>query len=351
MRFRSTRRRGQKLRIPDRDLCALLLVLLLGAIIGQVLALRSLPYSTSAIATAGVTDLALRPQGRFHIGPVEWDMATYARDPRLQPLRDYFARICGGRRGVDAAVCLSDHFARLFPFGQAEHECLQFRFDPVADLQAHVHGEPGHCVTRSSLLASILLASGIPARYVQIDPLDPHLGGHNVVEVWDDQRGWVLVDPSYGGLLKQKGTPAGALSLLDPIPVKFYRDGKAALTAVNPQRYYAGANNRVRILYPEPWTYMRVGTREAPWPNRALFAMVGPEGWNYGQLQHLLRMTLSVTGLLALCSLLGWVLPRPRADEVVEQVIVAERAVVRHVYAEPEASAAGTGAPRVEPAD
>src|SRR5437870_5298922 len=149
-------------------LCAALVSTLLMAL--QLILLAMAPYSSCLLARAPLKAALDRPCPNFRLGPVEWHVSLYARDPHLEPLRAYFRSTCGRKTGAAAAIVLSDRFASRFAFGQSAREFFGRTYDPVTDLFAHIKGEPGHCVTRSGLTSAILLSAGIPARVVQLAP-------------------------------------------------------------------------------------------------------------------------------------------------------------------------------------
>jgi hypothetical protein len=168
-----------------------------------------LPYRSSEIVRAvEATEPSPDVEGRFQVGDMTWDTALFAHEPKLEPLRVYFRAHCDGRAGGAAATCLSDQFVREFPQGDPVHELFDTAYDPAADLAAHASGEPGHCVTRSGLITSILLSVGIPARVVQM--VTPKWEGHTVMSVWDAAHGWMAFDPSWGAFLSLDGKPASA---------------------------------------------------------------------------------------------------------------------------------------------
>lgn len=144
---------------------------------------------------------------------------------------------------------------------------------------------------------------GMSARVVQ---LLPSAGpGHNLVEVWDEQVGWVVVDPTRGGVLGADSRPASAARLAGvpesvrwfalaraPAPTSLVEEGRK--TQPDP-RLYEG-----QIFYPEPWLYLRVGRRSAPWPFRGSFACLGGTGLGCGRIQELLRVLIPACGLASL---------------------------------------------------
>lgn len=271
----------------------------------------TLPYKSSLLTSASLEQVLAPPKSSFAIGSMRWDLRAYATDPHLEPLRVYFRSIAGGRKGVAAALAISKDFVSRFPFDNAPRECFSRAFDPVEDLEEHLRGAPGHCVTRSSLASTVLLSVGIPARMVQLNTDTP--SGHNVFEVWDQREGWVMVDPTYGGILKMGD------NLCSAVEAQLY-GGAATWTqvvppaseAVSPSRLYnpgGGDVLRAPLVYPEPWLYMRTGPRESEWPFRGRFAVVGPTTWPLGTAQLILRLGIATFALLAAaCFSLGLLL-------------------------------------------
>ena len=270
--------------------------------------LGALPYSTSVIVTAPVADLTAAPTPDFHLGPAAWDVAAMASSPSLAPLRARLAHDCGARRGIAAALCASDVMAAAFPSDQPAHEFFDAGFDPVTDFTAHLAGEPGHCVTRTGMLAAELLSAGIPARVVQLVPPDGH--GHHVVEVWDDSARWSLVDPSLGSVV---GGPDGPMSvaeaLASPDKVRLLGGGHAARTAVDTLvALYARTDGPLfsgDVLYPSAWLYVRLGEPLVSWPLRGLFVRAGRGQLTAGPAQAVLRWSVASSGLLGMALALG----------------------------------------------
>lgn len=271
------------------------------ALIAQVLWLASLPYSTSLIKAAAPQDVLAAPSPQFHFGSLEWDTNALALAPELGEHREFFRRQCGYKSGVEAAMCVSDAMAVAFPDGVPTDEFVRHAFDPSAHLRDHLGGAPGHCMTRSAILAAALLSVGLPGRVVQVAP-DDLAWGHTLVEVWDAQDGWVLVDPTWGGVHGDAEGPAPAVRLLDaPTSVRWFGLGIRPVTGdPTAERQAAGpppVRFQGRLLYPEPWTYLRTGRRIATWPFRAVFVRVGPGAIAFGPAQATLRFTIPATAL------------------------------------------------------
>lgn len=265
------------------------------ATLACLVAMSLLPGRTATHGRATMAEAAALPDANgFVLDGLHFDRHAISTDPHLEPLRQFFKKTCPAKTGLDAAVCISDEFARVFPFGAANHEFVDPQYDPVADLQAHVAGEAGHCVTRSGLAAAILLASGINARQVQI----AWGGGHSIFEVYDDRYGWVMFDPTYG---LTYGDPADPLSISEAVG-----RGRLQWTRVG-----LASEGRVpdlpievpEALYPDPWLYTRSGRRAASWPFRNHFVHVGGVSLTHGLRQEVARACF--VGFGALTFVLG----------------------------------------------
>lgn len=277
-----------------------LAILLTSALAVQLVLLKSMPYSRGVLERVPPGGAA--PTPNFRLGSVGWDVGSYAHDPVLEPLRAYYRATCGPATGLAAAVAISKDFARRCPFGNQQVDFFSPEYTLQSDFDAHlVRGEPAHCVSRSGLLAGTLLAGGQPARVVQILAYETGMG-HNVVEVWDDAKGWVLVDPSMMAYLVEgrddgySFTGTGSSTRVAPF-IHFqdplfkveetgidYSDGKRSLL-LGPR------------IYPEPWLYLRTGPRSEGWPYKGRFAVTGPEHWRYGPVQRLLRAGIVVNAI------------------------------------------------------
>jgi len=266
----------------------------------------TLPYKSSLLTSVSLEQVLSPPGSGFQIGSVRWDLRAYATDPHLEPLRQYFRSVAGNKTGVAAATAISKDFVTRFPFGNAPRECFSRSYDPAEDLEEHLRGAPGHCVTRSSLASAVLLSVGIPARMVQLSTNTAV--GHNTFEVWDKRDGWVMVDPTYGGLFKMGD------NLCSAVEAQLY-GGAASWTqivppatkALSPTTLYSPRGTdvlRAPLVYPEPWIYIRTGPRESQWPFRGRFAVVGPTTWKLGVGQAVSRFGIVAFALLAAASLL-----------------------------------------------
>lgn len=269
-----------------------LLLLALGML--QFALLAALPYTTSLIDPVSVTEALREPAGNFGLGPIRWDLDSYAADPRFGEFRTYFKSHCDGETGLQAAICVSAALSGDIAFGNPSSDFLAAQYDPVQDFLTKLAGEPAYCVNFSSFLADSLLSVHIPARVVQFVPNSSDgYGGHTLVEVWDVNSGWTLIDPSNGGLAKCNGKLCSAVEAIrypgeitfEPLrPPADAPDGTAFYDTL--KRSLGGA----QILYPEPWYYTRTGEHVSPWPFRATFVLVGQPDWQFGPAQSLLRI-------------------------------------------------------------
>jgi hypothetical protein len=241
------------------------------------LVLGLLPYSTSIILPVPESAAAAEPGGVSRLGALVWDYDVYRRAPELEEYRVQFSR-CAGLEGRMAARCVTASLSERSPYGEPAIEFFYASYDPAQALRFHLGGAPGHCTTRSALVATGLLSLGVPARVVQ---LLPKLGkdGHNVIEVWDEAAGWVLFDPVHDSSYMQEEDFVGATEII-------HADGRLHWkrphdAALDPSTF-AGAT----VHYPEPWLYTRVGKRCARWPFRGCFAQIGDAQFLLGSAQR-----------------------------------------------------------------
>ena len=271
-----------------------------------VAALRTLPYSTSLIERVDEAEVLLAPGQVFRAGSLVWDLGLYRAAPSLQTFRDVFGPECAGKVGLEAARCVTDVLKAKSPRGSPTIEFVDANFDPSSALRSHMGGAPGHCTTRSAMTATGLLSLGVAARIVQVLPLETR--GHNLVEVWDPQLGWLLFDPHFDSsyLLGDSFLSAVQLSRVEG-GLRWRRPSEGQPDP----NLFAGAT----INYPEPWLYTRVGERCANWPFRGCFAQFGPHQFRYGWAQ---RLTFGVAVFFG-CATLAWALlaiPRFRRTRV-----------------------------------
>jgi hypothetical protein len=286
------------------------LALLIALLALEVLGLKGMPYSTGWLLRTSLAR-ALQPTMPLALGSLNWDAAPYQGAPALEPFRRVVEEHCAGQSPLETTICLSDLLAERFPHGEPEVELFDAHFDPVATMNHHLAGRPGHCVSRSGILATALLSVGIPARLVQMAPSfkvrnDPR-GGHNAIEVWDHRTGWIFFDPTSGGSIK---TPAGEQSAaallaagggviwlqLGKVPASPRQPLDGRITyAGNPTPRFSG-----NLVYPEPWLYTRTGVRLAPGPFRATFMVVGPPSLQLALGHWLIHGAIVATALSAL---------------------------------------------------
>ena len=302
-----------------RTRTVLAVLLLLAA--AQLWILKALHYSSCLVFTTQVDELKRAPSPNFHIAEITWDTTQYATAVELAPFREEFLANCAGKLGLDAARCVAEKMTDRFPWGMPANDFYSRNFDAVSDFRAHMAGEAGHCVTRSEILVNQLLSVGIPARVTQIFWNDGR--GHNIAEVWDNEFGWTLFDPSFGGTLGIGGKPISAeralatrgdLTLLGDIRAasldnKFYKNASAM-----------GGT----ILYPSPWRYTRTGPRSTSWPFLGKFALVGSGWFRYGGAQWVLRVGILYCLSLALIFL---ILGRRRRAQFETQILPLPKTV------------------------
>jgi hypothetical protein len=294
---------------PRLTLLALLVLPM--AAVAQVLLLRDLQYSKAALASVSLQE-ALQPADPLVLDGLRWHPEPYSRAPGLAPMRAMAREHCPGLSGFALGTCVSNVFAQRFSNGQPSREFFDRQHDPVAVFLGHMAGEPGHCVTRSGMLAATLLAAGTPARVAQI------LGGsdgfgHNVIEIWDQARGWRVMDPSFAGLPVSPDGKTSAVDLtLPPFPHWQREPALRMVEGVDQQQAllaYGEEHLRgARVVYPDPWLYTRVGSDSARFPFLGRFVLVGPRALSLGIGQPLLQagIVLSVAAWLAVAARLLW---------------------------------------------
>jgi hypothetical protein len=273
-----------------------------GGSLGLLIVLKALPYSTVILEPVALSQARQRPSPNFSIGSVSWSVAAFAETKALQPFRDTMHAACGDAKGLAAAACATRQL-EVSSFGNPTSEFVNVDFDPIAHLERHLKGAPGHCLTRSAILAAELLATGTPARVVQMMPARGK--GHTLVEVWDEALGWTVVDPTAGGYITGVTEHASAADLLaDPNRVD-WRSFKAQATPaeVVAKREYFRTLLAGNLLYPEPWLYLRVGQRIAPWPWRGLYARIGPSHATLGPMQRTLSWAIPALATVGLALL------------------------------------------------
>ncbi len=305
-RLKTLRNMGIKSKQNHSWFCWSMTITFAGLIIMQLMALKKLDYSTSQLQTIAPSAAAQPPGlGSFQMGSIKWDIDLYKKSSELQLFREYFHKYCADQIGLSAALCVSNNLVNKIPLGNPTDEFLSASFEPMTSFEQHLNGEPGHCVTLSGFLATILLSVGIPARVVQLVPR--HTPGHNIVEVWDEERGWLVVDTTYGGLIGNQDGPISALAAWsDPNSVQWLGGGNASTPVnYNHQRLYEGKDAplfRGHLMYPEPWLYLRVGDRASFWPFRGQFIHIGPLQLKFGPAQNWLRWGILVCSLFAFFS-------------------------------------------------
>lgn len=280
-----------------------------------------MPIATGYLESVSVDALEAKPTPDFNIGPVRWPVSELAAAPELEPFRVAFQESCAGRRGVEAATCVSSLLARRVRYARPSIEFLHPSYVPAEALDRHLNKSDGaECVNRSALAASLLLSSGVPARVLQLLP--PNREGHTIFEVWDEAAGWVAVDPSLGAVLHERSGAAGYAGISEalkrPGEVIFVdvpgakspeHKGSIELRYGGTPAYFTEAD----VRYPEPWLYLRVGKKQAPWPFRASWARAGVQGWFDGPAQAIARWAMV---FFALCGVAPIVIRRRRAQPV-----------------------------------
>ena len=274
-----------------RKQLAICLVLFL-AVTAQLWLLKSLAYSTSWVTWLSAEDMTTPPPApNFRVGGLEWDVDYYKRAPELQFFREYFEQHCHELKGIRAASCLSENLIKRIPKGTPKHEIFDAEFSPEGTFKSHLDGEKGYCVSYAGIAATSLLAVGIPARFLQVRP-DDREGGHNIIEVWDDEKGWVLFDPFNDGLIENEGKYLSAIGAIGAAQVNHVKAGQDESVKGYLVDFYKGANPfGTTLVYPEPWLYTRVGAKENAF-FRGTFVGFGNGYFKYSVVQNILRIGL-----------------------------------------------------------
>ncbi|NNE65043.1 MAG: hypothetical protein HKN33_00635, partial [Pyrinomonadaceae bacterium] len=108
--------------------------------IAQLYLLKSMHYTTSSISWFEV-DEGLKqadPSPDFEIGNLEFDLDAYTKASELQAFREFFSKYCEGRKGIEAASCMSETLVDKVPFGEPSEEVFTPGYDPVANFKAHL---------------------------------------------------------------------------------------------------------------------------------------------------------------------------------------------------------------------
>jgi len=270
---------------------------------------KTLPYASFLVVNADAAGTVADPRHGFSIGSVQWGVEQFSRAPELAPFRRYFFETCGSQTGTQAAMCLSQAFYRAFPAGTPKHEFFERHFDPIASFEAHLSGEPGHCVNRSGMLATTLLSVGIPARVVSFSPRTGW-GGHTLVEVWADSA-WVAVDPTELGLVgsNRPGSTAEIKRTSKSLRL-FNVDGSVRQDPYLLSESVASGE----LVYPEPWLYTRTGRRFSFWPFRGKFIQVGSYSWRFSTPLLLCRVASVISVIAGLCFLTCLLIERNRME-------------------------------------
>jgi hypothetical protein len=276
--------------VSNKKRLVFLLALTMAAFV-QAFWLWRLPYTTSKIfhLPLASTEQSQVSADVFRLGELTWNMNLYKKDEKLKAFREFFKKHCGDQNGLAAATCLSDILLAKIPFGAPAKEAVDHNYSPRQAFEAHMSGAPGHCVTYAGLSSLVLLASGIPARMVQIVPTNK--SGHNVIEVWDVQHGWIIFDPLNKVVMVRDGKPVSAIeSLKHPKELRAVKTGGEAEKTGYLNDYYQGALPfDGAIVYPEPWLYTRTGDYVNGWLYRGQFMTLGANFFALGRAQELLR--------------------------------------------------------------
>jgi hypothetical protein len=125
-----------------------------------------------------------------------------------------------------------------------------------------------------------------------------------VVEVWEPKYGWVVVDPTFGTVLGDGKKPVGAMVLRsapDRVPWHTLAAAPAPQESFEEARRNGPETNlyKGRLFYPEPWLYLRVGTRTAPRPFRGAFARLAIDVRDLGLVTYVRLASVAASLLTA----------------------------------------------------
>jgi len=271
---------------------------------------KTLPYASFLMGDAGVGVVESDASHGFSIGSVRWEVEQFSRAASLTPFRRYFSEKCESQTGVQAAMCLAVAFDHAFPAGTPQHEFFERDFDPVANFEAHLSGQPGHCVNRSAMLTTTLLSVGIPARVASFSPRSGW-GGHTLVEVWTDAD-WVVVDPTEVGLVgSTRPNSAAEIKQGSGVLRLFNADGGVLQDYPLSPSIASG-----ELVYPEPWLYTRTGPRFSLWPFRGRFVQVGMYSWRFSTPLLLCRIAFVISAFSGLYFVVGLLFSMDRMEAV-----------------------------------
>ncbi|HEY0712641.1 MAG TPA: transglutaminase domain-containing protein [Polyangia bacterium] len=292
-------------------------------LLGELFVLRERTYSKAWLTTVPAQE-ALSPTSPHALGGVSWDPGLYRNAPALEPFAAMVREHCPKLPPFGLVTCLSNLLAKRFAHGGPPSQLFDQRFEPALALAGHLAGEPGHCVSRSGILAAALLVSGVPARVVQLQWL-PDSGpahGHNAFEFFDPERGWTLFDPTYGGYFENTaGARSAAAAAFAGLPAFWQKAGAipAGLeNAPTPAESASLAPHAVAFLsYVEPWLYTRIGEKLAPEPFNGRFVIVGPHATAMVLGHWALRGAIVFTGLALLgCGIAAFKLRRRQRNSI-----------------------------------
>jgi hypothetical protein len=201
-------------------------------------------------------------------------------------------------------VCLSNVLAARFGHGGPRQQLFDAKFDPTTALASHLSGASGHCVSRSGIIATALLATGVPARVVQLvwSPAEGAPAGHNALEFLDPEKGWTFFDPTFAGYFENASGSRSAAAIAFSGKAAIWRVAGVAPagleTLPTPADSAFLSPKAVAFLsYVEPWLYTRVGKPVAPRPFNARFVMAGPAASSMVLSHWALRGAILVTAL------------------------------------------------------
>ena len=269
------------------------IIILLFFLLDQLYLFSFFPYKTTDLhfASPAAVEKTNPPSPDFQIAGINWDVEYYSKTPDLEAFRKFFKQHCGSLTGLAAANCVANELD-IIPIGNPATDSFSPNYNPVDDLQRHLNGEAGHCVTYSAITADSLLSVGIPALLIQIHQGD---AGHNINVLWDDKLGWIYFDPIDKIVLKKDGKMLSALDALkNGAPVKWEVYSPKSNDVIMRDFYNSLNLSEGTIIYPEPWYYTRTGEKQSALIYRGAAVGVGEGSFKFGTIQRILRTSIAL---------------------------------------------------------
>jgi protein-glutamine gamma-glutamyltransferase len=284
----------------------------------QLVAFRSLHDSVSYSAVSYTTT-----QSHDQLSRIASKFDTYflpARNPRTQALAQQLRA---------AAPDVPTYVARvlsLFRDGHFEYTLTPPLLDPNSVDDFLFHTRQGFCGHFASAFAMLMRAGGVPARVVtgyqggEWNPMGGYLlirrsDAHAWVEVWEDGRGWVRVDPT--AVVAPERLTRGILDLLpgaESAPERLLREfswlqeGRQAWDAVNAwwSTQVVAYNYRSQLRLLDWLGFDQPDWRQLGWLLAASLAVwLAIIGWQFGRVRPASVPDRLARAYLRLCSRLA----------------------------------------------